>query len=913
MESLIAKHWHHLPAEEVVDLLEGNPEKGLDQFEVKHRHETFGLNTITGQKGKGPLKRFLLQFHQPLIYILIVSGFITALLQEWVDSGVIFGVVLVNAIIGYIQEAKAVNALAALARTMTTVATVLRQGEKKHILATELVPGDIVLLASGDKVPADMRLLSVRDLRVDESSLTGESLPVEKIADELNHDTLLADRLNMTYASSLVTYGQGKGIVTATGDHTEVGRISELIASADELATPLTRKIASFSHILLYAILALTGVTFGVGLFRGEPLFDMFMAAVALAVGAIPEGLPAAVTITLAIGVSRMARQKAIIRKLPAVETLGSTTVICSDKTGTLTENQMTVQKIMAGCIIYEVTGAGYNPFAGKILLGGNSFDPENSPALVQCLRAGILCNDSLLLNNDSVWQVQGDPTEGALFVPAIKGGMDLTEQKECFPLLDVLPFESEHQYMATLHKSEDGSKQLIYIKGAVEAVLARCGSQLDAGGSSSDLDADKILHHVEHMAKMGLRVLAFARKEPPVVVDGITHEHVRSDLVFIGLMAMIDPPRAEAIQAVKVCQDAGISVKMITGDHAVTAAAIAEQIGLNGMSMGSDGKPRVLTGWDLAALSDRELIEQAEKTAVFARVAPEQKLRLVEALQSRGHVVAMTGDGVNDAPALKQADIGVAMGITGTEVAKEAADMVLSDDNFSSIEAAVEEGRGVFDNLTKFIVWTLPTNLGEGLVILAAIFLGVTLPILPLQILWINMTTAGFLGLMLAFEPKEPGIMTRMPRDPKTPILTKELIGRIILVGSLLLIGAFGLFEWELMAGATIAEARTVAVNVFVIMELFYLFNCRSLTKSIFQLGFFSNMWVFFGVTAMLLLQLAYTYLPIMNRLFHSAPIDLDAWTRIVTAGIIAFMIVEFEKRLRFRVHWQIAKENQV
>ena len=899
MNTLIGKHWHHLPAEEVVDLLDGNPERGLDQFEVKHLQETFGPNAITAKKGKGPLKRFLLQFHQPLIYILIVSGIITALLQEWVDSGVIFGVVLVNAIIGYIQEAKAVNALAALARTMTTEATVLRQGEKKRIPATELVPGDIVLLTGGDKVPADMRLLAIRNLRVDESALTGESLPVEKTEGELDHDTLPADRRNMAYASTLVTYGQGKGIVTATGDHTEVGRISELIASADELATPLTRKITDFSHILLYAILALAALTVAVGILRGQPLFDMFMAAVALAVGAIPEGLPAAVTITLAIGVSRMAKRKAIIRKLPAVETLGSTTVICSDKTGTLTENQMTVQEIMAGGILYEVTGAGYNPFAGKILPKGNSSDPGNFPSLVKCLRAGVLCNDSILLNNNSEWQVQGDPTEGALLVAGIKGGVDLTEQKNRFPHLDVLPFESEHQYMATLHKSEDSNKRLIYIKGAVEAVLARCGSRLDARGASSDLDADEILYQVEHMAKRGLRVLAFAEKKLPAIVNNITHDDVRADLVFIGLMAMIDPPRAEAVQAIRVCQAAGMRVKMITGDHAVTAATIAGQIGLHGMTTENGDRPRVLTGRDLAALSDRELIEQAEKTAVFARVAPEQKLRLVEALQSRGHVVAMTGDGVNDAPALKQADIGVAMGITGTEVAKEAADMVLTDDNFSSIEAAVEEGRGVFDNLTKFIVWTLPTNLGEGLVIMAAIFFGVTLPILPVQILWINMTTAGFLGLMLAFEPKEPGIMTRSPRDPQTPILTRNLIGRILLVGGLLLIASFALFQWEMARGADIAQARTVAVNVFVVMELFYLFNCRSLTKSIFQLGFFSNMWVFGGVAVMLLVQIVYTYLPVMNRLFQSAPIDLGAWVRIVAAGMTAYLIVEAEKWL--------------
>ncbi len=898
MNILFDKQWHHLPTQEVVDFLDSNSEEGLDQLEVQHLQETFGPNALTVKKGKGPFKRFMLQFHQPLIYILIVSGIITALLQEWVDSGVIFGVVLVNAIIGYMQETKAVNALAALARTMTTTALVLRRGEKTHIPATELVPGDIVLLTSGDKVPADMRLLSVTDLRVDESSLTGESLPVEKKKAQLHHNTLLADRLNMAYAASLVTYGQGRGIVTATGDHTEVGRISKLIASADELATPLTRKITDFSHILLYAILALTGVTFGVGLLRGEPLFDMFMAAVALAVGAIPEGLPAAVTITLAIGVSRMAKQKAIIRKLPAVETLGSTTVICSDKTGTLTENQMTVQKIITGGIMYEVTGAGYNPFTGKILQEGGNYDPEKSPTLITCLRAGILCNDSLLLNTDKEWRVQGDPTEGALFVPAIKGGLDLAEQQSRFPRIDVLPFESEHQYMATLHKHEDSGKPLIYIKGAVEVVLARCISQLDAKGAESNLDANKILHQVEHMAKMGLRVLAFAQKETTADDTAITHDDVRSDLTFIGLMAMIDPPRSEAVQAIQVCRKAGIQVKMITGDHAVTAAAIAKQIGL-GTTTKANGGPCVLTGGKLAAFSDLELIEQAEKTTVFARVAPEQKLRLVKALQSRGHVVAMTGDGVNDAPALKQADIGVAMGITGTEVSKEAADMVLTDDNFSSIEAAIEEGRGVFDNLTKFIVWTLPTNLGEGLVIMTAVFFGLTLPILPVQILWINMTTAGFLGLMLAFEPKEPAIMTRPPRDPKIPILTGKLIGRIMLVGVLLLIGSFALFQLELSRGTNINQARTIAVNVFVIMELFYLFNCRSLTKSVFQLGFFSNLWVFGGVTVMVLVQIIYTYLPVMNRLFQSAPIDFGAWVRIVGVGLLGYLIVEAEKRL--------------
>ena len=907
MNTLIDKHWHHLPVEEVVDLLDTNPEKGLDQFEVKHLQETFGPNAITAKKGKGPLIRFLLQFHQPLIYILIAAGVITAALQEWVDSGVIFGVVLVNAIIGFIQESKAENALAALANTMVAEATVLRWGEKKRIPSADLVPGDIVLLQAGDKVPADLRLLKIRDLQVDESALTGESVPVEKAVAPLDQDTILAERINMAYGSTMVTYGQGTGIVTATGDYTEVGRISKLISSAQDLATPLTRKITHFSHILLYAILLLAAVTVAVGMLRGQPLFDMFMAAVALAVGAIPEGLPAAVTITLAIGVSRMAKRRAIIRKLPAVETLGSTTVICSDKTGTLTENQMTVQTIMAGNVHYEVSGAGYAPL-GRIVRQDGA-DDVSSATLRECLQAGLLCNDSLLLEKDGGWQIQGDPTEGALLTAAAKNGFDEKETEKRYPRLDSIPFESQHQYMATLHDAGVGKPCVVYIKGAVEQILAKCTGTIDADGSVVHLHLDKIHQDVLHMAARGLRVLAFARKKLPAETMTINHEDVATGLTFLGLQGMIDPPRAEAVAAVKICRTAGIKVKMITGDHPGTAAAIAGQIGIYAGAIDKTGEGAVLTGHELEKLSDNELMNVTEETSVFARATPEHKIRLVRALQARGHVVAMTGDGVNDAPALKQANIGVAMGITGTDVSREAADMVLTDDNFSSIEAAVEEGRGVFDNLTKFIVWTLPTNLGEGLVILTAVFLGVTLPILPVQILWINMTTAGFLGLMLAFEPKEPGIMQRQPRNPDTPILTRELIARIFLVGTLLLIGVFGLFKWELATGASIDKARTVAVNVFVIMELFYLFNCRSLTKSVFQLGFFSNMWVFGGVAVMLLVQIVYTYLPVMNRLFQSAPIDLGAWVRIVAAGIVAFAIVEFEKRLRAGVHRKIVK----
>ncbi len=888
-----------MAVDEVVALLQTDPERGLEQDEVERRLRRFGPNVLTTEKGRPAWLRFLLQFHQPLIYILIVSGLITAGLHEWVDSGVIFGVVLVNGVVGFIQESRAENALATLARTMVSRTLVRRSGEKREVASAELVVGDIVLLQAGDKVPADLRLIRSRELQVDESALTGESVPVAKSVHQVPEETMLAERSDMAYASSMVTHGQGTGVVVATGGATEVGRISELISSAEDMETPLTRKIAHFSRVLLYAILILAAVTVVVGLLRGKPLLDMFMAAVALAVGAIPEGLPAAVTITLAIGVSRMARRRAIIRKLPAVETLGSVTVICSDKTGTLTENQMTVQAIVAGDDHYEVSGSGYAPFGRIVRIDGR--ENGGSRALAECLRAGLLCNDSELVEKDGQWQVQGDPTEGALLVVAAKAGLDRAEEQARYPRLDVIPFESRYQYMATLHADIRDGLRLVYVKGAVERVIERCDQALDVCGQVVDIDRDRILAYVDHLAARGMRVLAFARREMAPGTERISHDDLASGLIFLGLQGMIDPPRAEAVTAVRKCREAGILVKMITGDHPATAAAIAEQIGLGGDR--PDTSLPVVTGQDLAVCSDRELQRTVEEVNVFARATPEQKIRLVKALQTRGHVVAMTGDGVNDAPALKQADIGVAMGQAGTDVAREAADMVLTDDNFSSIEAAIEEGRGVFDNLTKFIVWTLPTNLGEGLVILVAIFFGTTLPILPVQILWINMTTAGFLGLMLAFEPKEPGIMQRRPRDPETPILTSELILRILLVGTLLLIGSFGLFRWELAGGASLDEARTVAVNVFVIMELCYLFNCRSLDRSVFELGLFTNLWVLGGVCAMVVLQGLYTYVPLMNELFQARGIGLLSWTRIGLAGLLCYAVVEMEKKYRRRI----------
>jgi len=898
--TILSKHWHHLPVQEVLDLLEVNADRGLDVFEVAHRRERFGPNVITRSKTQGPLVRLFLQFHQPLIYILLAAVLVTALLREWVDSGVILGVVLVNAVIGFLQESKALSAIEAPARTMSSDATVLRAGERERIAAPDLVPGDIVLVQSGDKVPADLRLIRTRDLQIDESALTGESVPVEKHAELVEHDAVPADRRNMAHSSTLVTYGTGLGVVTATGDDTEIGRISELIASAEILATPLTRKIAHFSGILLYAILGLAALTFIVGALRGESWLHMFMTAVALAVGAIPEGLPAAMTIMLAIGVARMARRHAIIRKLPAVETLGSTTIVCSDKTGTLTENQMTVEVVVAGRESFSLSGVGFAP-EGELTRSGLTVDPQTHTALLECLKAGLLCNDSRLTRTEEGWQVEGDPTEGALITAARKAGLSPDVLQQELKRLDTIPFESQHQYMATLHDAGPDRPRIGYLKGSIESILPRCDTALDMAGEPQAVDTKHVEGRVEEMAAGGLRVLAFARTELPAGTTSFGHDDVSTGLTFLGLQGMIDPPRQEAAAAVSACQAAGIQVKMITGDHLGTAVAIARQVGLD-LANGEDPGSSVLTGKAIDRLSDSELIDAVERTAVFARVTPEQKLRLVEAFQVRGHVVAMTGDGVNDAPALRRADIGVAMGVAGTDVAKEAADMILTDDNFASIEAAIEEGRGVFDNLTKFIAWTLPTNVGEGLVILVAVFAGTTLPILPVQILWINMTTAVLLGLMLAFEPREAGIMTRPPRDPGSPILTRALVFRIALVGILLLAGSFGLFELALLRGASEAQARTVAVNVFVIGELFYLFNCRSLTRSMFTIGVFSNRWLLAGVGAMVVLQLLFTYAPAMNRMFRSAPISGAHWLQIVAVGIVIYGVVGVEKWLRRR-----------
>ncbi len=890
--------WHHLDHGEVAGLLETMPESGLSTAEVSRRLERYGPNVVTPRQGKPVWLRFLLQFHQPLVYILLAACAVTAFLHEWVDSSVIFGVVLVNAIIGFLQENKAEKAIEALGKMVVTEATVRRDGRKQRVPSAELVPGDVVLLQAGDRVPADLRLFSVRNLHCDESALTGESVPVAKHAESLDRDLALADRKNQAFPGTLITSGVAEGYVWATGYHTETGRIAWLISEAFEISTPLTRKIAEFSKLLLWIILGLAALTFAVGVGRGEPAFEMFMAAVALAVGAIPEGLPAAVTIVLAVGVNCMAQRRAIIRKLPAVETLGSTTTICSDKTGTLTENQMTVQEVRAGGRIYEVTGTGYNLDGGEIHEGGRAVTISEHGALRECLLAGVLCNDSQLGTEEGRTTIEGDPTEAALLVAGAKAGLMHAEVRAAAPLVDMIPFESEHMFRATLHRA-DGESRRIYKVGAVERLLDRCDEVMQADGGTAPIDRVAIRAEVEAMAARGLRVLAFARRHAEGDQERLEHEDVQSGLTFLGLQGMIDPPRPEAIAAIATCRRAGIQVKMITGDHALTAKVIAERIGLVDPGAEADA----ITGLELEKVPDAELPALAEKTEVFARVTPEQKLRLVQALQARGHVVAMTGDGVNDAPALKQADIGVAMGISGTDVAKGAADMILTDDNFASIQAAVEEGRGVFDNLRKFIVWTLPTNLGEGGIILVAILLGLTLPVLPVQVLWINMTTALLLGLMLVFEPKEPGLMDRPPRDPQRPLLTFPLFMRTALVSLIIVGGGFWVFHLEMAAsGETVAEARTAVVNTIVMVEAAYLFGCRSLRHSVFAIGLFTNPFTFAGAAAMILLQLFFTYAPPMNALFYSAPLDGGTWLRILAIALFAFAAVELEKWLRFR-----------
>ncbi len=882
--------WHLLEIDTVFQQLESSA-TGLAQNSAELKLQKYGPNLLRPAKKKGPLARFLLQFHNVLIYVLLVAGVTTALLGHWVDSGVIVGVVVINAMIGFIQEGKAEKALDAIRHMLSHQAMVKRDGKFVTIPADQLVPGDVVMLQSGDKVPADLRLFKSRELRIEEAMLTGESVPVEKSTEPVAEHTNIGDRACLAYSGTLVTYGQGQGMVVATGDTTEIGRISGLLREVQVLTTPLLRQMATFAKWLTIAIAVIASVTFGYGvLLQDYPAAEMFLAAVGLAVAGIPEGLPAIMTITLAIGVQRMARKHAIIRRLPAVETLGSVTVICSDKTGTLTRNEMTVQSVATGAGIFEVSGAGYDPH-GVFSFNGDEVTPEQYPLLPEIGQAALLCNDASLIAIDGQWRIQGDPTEGALVTLALKAGLAHDYCQSQFPRTDAIPFESQHRFMATLHHDHAGHG-FICLKGAPERVLQMCHQQR-MRGEDVPLDHTYWETCLESLAGRGQRLLAIAFKPTANAHPSLSFNDIDAGLTLLGVVGITDPPREEAISAVQACQSAGIRVKMITGDHAVTARAIGAQMGIG------DGLTAV-NGTELEDCDAAALKEAVQRSDVFARVSPEQKLQLVTALQAGGEVVAMTGDGVNDAPALKRADVGVAMGHKGTEVAKEAAEMVLTDDNFASIARAVEEGRTVYDNLKKSIMFILPTNGGEALTIIAAIAMGRMLPITPVQILWINMITAVTLALTLAFEPAERNVMQRSPRDPKEPILSGFLIWRIVFVSLILVTGTFGLFLWERDQGASIELARTVAVNTLVMFEVFYLLSARSLlAPALTREGLAGNRYVLYAIGLLLLFQIAFTYLPPMQALFATTAMDLDDWLRVILVASSVLILVELEKML--------------
>jgi magnesium-transporting ATPase (P-type) len=885
--------WHAQPAEEVLQGQRTGHE-GLTLEEAHRRLAEHGPNRLAEVRPVHPLWRLARQFHNLLIYVLLAAAFVTGLMAHWVDTGVILAVVLLNAGIGFVQEGKAERALQAIRHMLSPRAVVVRDGHAHEVDAAELVPGDVVLLASGDRLPADVRLLQARNLRIDEAMLTGESVPVDKQADPVEAAAPIGDRTNMGYAGTLVTQGQARAVVVATGSRTEIGRIGHMLETVEAATTPLLRKMATFGRWLTLAILGAASLLFVFGMVvRGGSADAMFMAAVGLAVAAIPEGLPAVMTITLALGVQRMAARHAVIRRLPAVETLGSVTVICSDKTGTLTRNEMTVQQVVLRDAVLAVEGAGYAPQGAWSVQGqgGDAGDlSAHWPLVHRLAQAGALCNDASLREAQGQWQLAGDPTEGALLTLAMKAALDLAVLRQQHPRLDAVPFESEHRYMATLHPDDAGGCFAV-VKGAPERVLAMCDHEAGSHGPDRELDAAWWQARIDEQAREGRRVLALAWRALPATHGRLETADVEHGLTLLGLVGIIDPPREEAIAAVAQCLRAGIRVKMITGDHGVTASAIAGQLGL--------GEGLVaMTGPEIEALDDDALREAVRRTEVFARASPEHKLRLVRALQANGEIVAMTGDGVNDAPALKQADVGVAMGRKGTEAAKQAGAMVLADDNFASIAHAVEEGRTVYDNLRKTVTFLLPINGGESLSLLVAVLLGVALPILPAQILWVNMVSSIALAMVLAFEPREADVMHRPPRAPDEPLLSRFVIWRIALVSTLFLTGIFGMYEGSLSQGHSVETARTVAVNTLVVMEVFYLFSVRYLKAPSFTWqGVQGTPRVLAAVAGVVVLQMAFTYAPWMQTLFQTEGLSVTQGLQVIGVGVAVLVLLELEK----------------
>jgi len=878
-----APPWHALAPDETLARLDTSA-RGLDAREAEARARRWGRNALPPAKRRSALARFLAQFANLLVQVLLVAGVITFALGHLVDAAVIVGVTLINAVIGFVQEGKAERSLEAVQAMLASKATVLRDGRRKEIPAADLVPGDVVMLSSGDRVPADLRLLRGRNLRADEAALTGESMPVDKAVPEVDESAPLAERASLLFSGTNVTFGQGVGVVVATGARTEIGRIGGLVASVQELSTPLVRKLDQFAWRQTWFILAGSALTFLFGRYvHGFETVEMFLAVVGLAVAAIPEGLPAIVTVTLAIGTQRMARRNAIVRRLPAVEALGAVTVICTDKTGTLTRNEMTAVRVATPAADFDVDGAGYAP-EGGFSCDGQPVVAQRVEPLLELARCALLCNEARVWREDGQWKVAGDPTELALFTLALKAGLDPDVEREAHPRIDDLPFESENRFMATLHRAR-GEGTVVFLKGAPERVLDLCAP--DAADRAQRAHWEE---RVRQMAAAGERVLGLAEADMPAGVDLIRMDELAGRFRLLGLVGIIDPPRPEAATAIERCRAAGIDVKMITGDHVATAAAIGGRLGLD--------PTEPLSGPEIESSSDETLSRRLASAAVIARASPEHKMRLVASLQGEGQIVAMTGDGVNDAPALKAADIGVAMGRKGTDAAREAADLVLADDNFATIANAVHEGRTIYDNIKKSLLFILPTNGGEACVILIAVFLGMALPVTAVQILWVNMVTTVTLDVALAFEPAERGAMGRPPRPPAEPMITRLLLARVLYVTVLLAGMTFWLFEFELSRGLSLEAARTSAVNMLVIGELVYLFNCRYFTAHAFSWqALVGNRVALLAVFSVAAMQVAFTYAPPLQQLFDTRSLDALSWALVLGLSAGKFVAVELEK----------------
>lgn len=888
------QNWHSLPAQQALDELQSTT-SGLTESEALTRLAEYGSNRLPQPKKRSLLIRFLLQFHNVLIYVLLASATTTLLLNHILDTVVILAVVFLNAIIGLIQQGKAEKAMDAIRQMLALQASILRDGQRHSIAGEQIVPGDIVLLEAGDKVPADLRLLKNHSLQIQESILTGESVPVEKHLNPVHLDASIGDRHCMAFSGTTVTSGQGKGIVVATGSLTQIGRISGLLSTVELLTTPLVAQMDRFAKWLSAVILIIAGLLLAYGyLVQQQDFTSLFMAVVGLSVAAIPEGLPAVLTITLAVGVKAMGQRNAIVRHLPAIETLGSISVICTDKTGTLTRNEMNITRVVTAQSHFKITGVGYAPM-GEICQDDTIIDVEKQPLLTDIARAATLCNDAQLKKDQEEWSVEGDPMEGALLTFSAKSGLDIVAENQHWKRTDLIPFDAKHKFMATLNHDHE-NHAFIFIKGAPEKLFSLCQTERLDNGESQPIDLEYWGQQSEKMASQGQRVLAIAVKSANPQQSVLEMADLNADVELLGVFGLIDPPREEAILAVAECLHAGIRVKMITGDHALTAAAIGRQIGLK-------NPDAVLTGQDLDKINDDELTNIALETDIFARTSPEHKLRLVMALQAQGLTVAMTGDGVNDAPALKRSDAGIAMGKKGSEAAKEVSDLVLADDNFASIAAAIREGRTAYANIKKVISWTLPTSSGEASTIILALLLSLTLPVTAIQILWINMVTTVTLGIALAFEPSDAETMSQPPRLRNAPLLNTSLIWHIVLVSMLFMGGVFGIYSYAIQQGYSIELARTLAVNTLVIMEIFHLLYIRNMDSILLtwkSIRGTKPVWT--AIILVTLAQVAVTYMPILQAIFETRAVPLIEGMMVIGLGITLFAILESEKQIRLR-----------